>query len=85
MSKLHIYGQTFHHDHAFIIGNKSGLVALRDAIQAAIDAETKPDSTFSAADGEGYNVMVYLEEEKAYWDKAMLPYTEVALTQIRAG
>ena len=30
---------------------------------------------FFTADGEGYEVKVYCEEQEAYWDKAKLPYS----------
>lgn len=73
--KLHIYGQMYNHDHAFIVGNKRALEALRDAIQATLDGETN-DLTFYAADDEGYDVKIYWEEDARYWDKAALPYTD---------
>ena len=74
-NKLHIYGQVYNHDHAFIVGSKTALEALRDAIQATLDGSARSSVMF-AADDEGYEVKVYLEEEDAYWDKAKLPYTD---------
>jgi len=81
--KLHVYSPTYFHDHALIIGNKAALEELRDAITRALLAvssskDTSASSEISAftADGEGFELKVYCEEENAYWDKASLPYTD---------
>lgn len=82
--KLHIYGQTYNHDHAFIVGNKEALESLRDAIQAALDGKTTECVAF-AADGEGYEVKVYQEDSDVYWDNASLPYTDSETLGINSG
>lgn len=79
-NRLHIYGQTLWHDHAFIVGDTTALIALRDAIDAALEAGTAATETTSfTADGEGYEIKVYREEEEEYWDKSLLPYTDETL------
>jgi hypothetical protein len=75
--KLHIYGQSYFHEHAFIVGNTEALRALRDAIDDALETGTVVSGiTAFTADGEGYEVKVYREEDKEYWDNASLPYTD---------
>jgi len=73
--KLHIYGQTYPHDHAFLVGNKEALKALREAIDAALNNQAGGTTVF-ATDGEGYDVKVYCEEEEEYWGKSKLPYND---------
>jgi hypothetical protein len=76
-SKLHIYGQVYNHDHAFIVGNTEALTALREAIDAALETGSAVGTASSmAADREGYEVKVFREEDDSYWDKAKLPYTD---------
>lgn len=76
-SKLHIYSPLCSHDHAFIVGNREALEALRDAIEDALEIGQNTGAiTASTADGEGFELKVYREEENTYWDKALLPYTD---------
>lgn len=72
---LHIYAQTFYHDHAFLVGNRESLELLRDAIDSAL-AEGEGKATAYVSDGEGFDVQVYKEEEESYWNDALLPYTD---------
>jgi hypothetical protein len=75
--KLHVYSPSYFHDHAFIVGNKAALEALRTAIESALDAGSAAGTAIaSTADGEGFEIKVYREEEDEYWDKASLPYTD---------
>lgn len=75
--KLHIHGPTYYHDHSFIIGDRESLELLRDAIDSAL-AEGQGKATSFTADGEGFDLEVYREEDDSYWDKALLPYTDEA-------
>lgn len=77
-SKLHIYSPAYHHDHAFIVGDRTALEALRAAIDAALQVGEGTAEAMTA-DGEGFELKVYCEEENEYWDKATLPYTDVNL------
>jgi hypothetical protein len=54
---LHIYPQQHWHDCAVIVGTPSGLIALRDAIDAAL-TDGKGVADTMTADGEGYEVVV---------------------------
>ena len=54
---LHIYGQFCQHDEATIIGTKESLMALRDAIDAAV-ADGRAVAEMVAADGEGYGLRI---------------------------
>lgn len=74
-SNLHVYSPTYFHDHAFIVGNKAALEELRSAIEMAL-AGSSGSATAFTADGEGFEVKVYCEEEDEYWNKASLPYTD---------
>ncbi|RPF49532.1 hypothetical protein EDD75_0348 [Thermodesulfitimonas autotrophica] len=74
---LHIYAQTSHHDDAFIVGNRQGLLALRRAIDAALESGQSKDSVF-VSDGEGFDVYVILQEgdlQSPGWIAAAVPYT----------
>lgn len=73
--KLHVYSPTYFHGHAFIVGNKAALEELRNALDKALYAGTG-ETAAATADGEGFELKVYCEEEDAYWDKASLPYTD---------
>lgn len=74
---LHIYGQGIWHDEVFIVGKREALLRLRDAIDSAL-AKTSGIAEVETADGEGYNIRVYNEEEQSYWDNASLPYSDVS-------
>lgn len=54
---LHIRGQFSYHCEAYIVGSRTGLLALRDAIDAAL-AGTEGEAIAYANDGEGYAVTV---------------------------
>lgn len=55
---LHIYGQFTPHDRATIRGNRAGLVALRDALDAALGKQPTASAHVMVNDGEGYQVLV---------------------------
>lgn len=86
---LHIYAQDHEHDGAWIVGSKEGLIALRDAIDQAIQTGVgwTPSGYESrgvmATDGEGYDVRVIqdnsgwgapVSESKTVWDRLECPY-----------
>lgn len=54
---LHVYSQYMWHDDAVIRGTKTALVALREALDAAI-ANGEGNAEFFATDGEGYRVVI---------------------------
>lgn len=56
---LHVYPQPAEHGSAFIQGTKEGLLALRDAIDAAlVGGVNEASAMVFAADGEGYHCTV---------------------------
>ena len=54
---LHIRGQFSYHGEAYVVGSKAGLIALRDALNVAIE-QGEGEATVYANDGEGYGVTV---------------------------
>lgn len=81
---LHIHAQPAQHDEAYIVGNRAGLLALRDAIDQAlltgeVTTSSSPDGhQVMTADGEGYTVTVRCDNSawnSPIWQVALLPYT----------
>ncbi len=81
---LHIHAQTEWHEPAFVVGNRLGLTALRDAIDRALNrgdarCEVMPQ------DGECFDLFVIMDDadwQSSSWDRAALPYTaEYAMEQ----
>lgn len=73
----HVYGQRWWHDEAMIVGNRTALKELRDAINKAIQyGESRVGVTSS--DGEGYDLFIScLEgetENNLEWETIRLPY-----------
>jgi hypothetical protein len=69
---IHLYSQYSEHDEAFIIGTRDALIALREAIDAALEAQ-KATAVVYARDGEGYDLIVQCVSED-YMEIARLPY-----------
>ena len=79
---LHLYSQRYFHTPAFIIGNRAGLELLLGAITAALEAGGGCAEVF-ASDGEGYGVLVKLEdtpwlepEDRVAWSRLDPPYSD---------
>lgn len=63
---LHIYGQEMPHDDVRICGTREGLQNLCKAIEKALaDGQSITDVLF-ANDGEGYEVQVYVVDNKEF-------------------
>lgn len=74
---LHIHAQQAPHDEAFVVGNRQGLLALRQAIDAALESGQGETAAF-AADGEGFSVFVILQPGglgSPGWIAAAVPYS----------
>jgi len=71
--KLHIYSQSHPHDDAVIVGDRTALVALRDAIGRALETTESSMNTFTN-DGEGYSIFVRVREDDNYYNRVSLPY-----------
>jgi len=82
---LHIYGQAAWHDEVRIIGNKDGLLALRNAITKALNStEGNGVASVYASDGEGYEAGVLLNDsgwQGPFWYCVGLPYTKDYTTE----
>lgn len=73
---LHIYAQFFEHQEAYILGNETALLALRDALNQILSGQK--DVTTAECftnDGEGYLTFVKLCKESEL-NEANLPYTD---------
>ena len=55
---LHIYAQSFQHQDAWIVGTRDSLMALRDALNRALESQTLEKLESFTGDGEGYSVLV---------------------------
>lgn len=75
MKIVHIYGQEFWHGSAYIIGNRSGMIALREALDQALATQDAQTATVSVNDGEGYFLNVHVTDESEAMEIA-LPYTD---------
>lgn len=75
---LHSFGQTDPHGEAILIGNRKGLSALKDAIEAALDTG-KGSCVLMPCDGENYEFQILMNEEdwqNPFWQKMAVPYCE---------
>lgn len=72
---LHLYGQCANHEEAWVVGNKAGLKALRDAIDRALTSDQVEGASQYAVDGEGYKVLVLPLSTEGMAD-LKLPYTD---------
>jgi hypothetical protein len=70
---VHIFAQAQWHDDAFIIGNREGLMRIRDAIDRALGENVRDAAAVSVSDGEGYTCFVAVEEGM---DDVRVPYTD---------
>jgi len=76
---LHIYGQTREHDRVFIVGDRTGLRELQEAIQHALDY---PDAGLGYAmtnDGEYFSVTTILMDDdwqSENWQQMGVPYSD---------
>lgn len=77
-SLLHLYSPIVHHGEAYIVGDRVGLTALRDAIDRALAEDSAAVEVF-IADGEAYTAFVFLNEypaEHKRWQWLALPYRD---------
>ena len=59
---LHIIAQKWPHQSALVIGDRAGLIALRNTLFLALSGGVASDSVY-AHDGEGYSVVVIHRED----------------------
>lgn len=76
MNLLHIYSQYIAHTEAWVVGNREGLISLRNAIDAALN-QGSASTEVTAADNESYKVIVIEAALSEIESKDInLPYTE---------
>lgn len=75
---LHIFGQNAHHDDAVIIGTRTGLLALRNAIDAALQTADSDECELTQNDGEYYGLHVRCVAD------AWVPAIPTAYTEFQA-
>ncbi|MDO8671127.1 MAG: hypothetical protein Q7O66_06810 [Dehalococcoidia bacterium] len=76
---LHIYGPDWHHDDAYIMGDRAALEALRAAIDRVLMFAANPGTSvesdeFFVGDGEGFTAYVLLYKDD--FGHVAEPYTE---------
>lgn len=71
---LHLYGQAFWHDGAYVVGTTRDLLALRDAIDKALVESHATIESFTA-DGEGYEITVLAVDDDTA-KRLATPYTD---------
>ncbi len=72
---LHIYAQKQEHLDAYIVGSRVGLLALRNALTAALEDNKAAAAGSFCADGEGYTIIV-IPVETAQLETLHLPYSK---------
>jgi len=73
---LKVFGAKIWHDSVNIVANKRALIALRDAIDKAIEAKQSVEF-FEEADGEGYKVTIQCENRThEEWNELPTHYTD---------
>ncbi|MGP3739995.1 hypothetical protein [Bacillus altitudinis] len=70
-----IYAQQTHHFEAFILGNKKGLIELRNAIDRALETGSSVAHVFPS-DYEGYETYIALVNDEQSFEKLITPYVE---------
>lgn len=75
---LHVYAAEQWHCDVDIVGDRKSLTSLRDAIDRVLKQKHPAKAMFEAYvnDGEGYELTVYLTENKDRLDNLAVPYTE---------
>jgi hypothetical protein len=73
MKQLHIFGQSGHGDTAYIIGTRAALVAIRNALNVAIDRGASAADA-AAADGEEYQIRIYCRHDMS---DVPMPYVDI--------
>lgn len=70
-----IYAQQSHHFEAFILGNRVGLLELKNAIDKALETGSSTVTLFPS-DYEGYDVYIALVDDEQRFKKLTNPYIE---------
>jgi len=72
--KVHVYPQASGHGDAYIVADSDGLLAIRDACDAALKRGATSIEP-ATADGEGYTlIFMNVETRDPKWENVQLPY-----------
>lgn len=75
---VQVYDHQDSHMEVFIVGNKEGLLKLRNAIDSALESKSNFDiAPVFVSDGEGYELVVV--NNKLSFENLMLPYTDLLI------
>jgi hypothetical protein len=77
---LHVYAQGQWHGELRIVGNRNALLALRDALDAAL-VNGVTETSAMTTDGEGYPIVIEPDHgrwDSRSWESRALPYTDPA-------
>ena len=75
---LHVYPHYAPHTDLHIMGNRTGLLLLTEALlQALLEDKSSNTGTpgASTTDGEGFDIVVHLEQDDGEQNSYVLPYT----------
>lgn len=72
---LHIFPQGSWHDEVMIAGNREGLLALKNAVEKALNNERFGESHAFVNDGEGFTILV-AQLHPSEMDAFKVPYTD---------
>lgn len=81
----HLYGQAFYHAPAYIVGNREGLIALRNAIDRALVNGRGQEGLF-VQDGKGFAVHAIMDDsdwQSETWRLRAVPYTDECAKESR--
>ena len=85
---LHLHAQEQEHAEAWVVGNRAGLVALRDALDRALAMNVPTSAHAFVNDGEGFALIVIPDDSpwlSPAWTQAARPYTDaIAVNNIDA-
>jgi hypothetical protein len=83
MAKLHVYSQYQPHCPAFIVGDREGLITLRQALTDLLEkSESCLEIELYTHDGEGYPLgLVRLEDhDEESWENLYYPYSDTSIS-----
>lgn len=81
-SMIHIFAQESWHEDAFIVANREGLEALRDALNKALkdgDKAVVELKDLMVGDGEGFDLAILRDDSpfaSEFWNRLAVPYSD---------
>lgn len=80
---LQVYSPRIGHDSSYIMGNKNGLLAMRDAIDKALESShgIAHEGSVFVSDGDSFNLVIIKHDsdfQSNFWQQLIKPYTKDA-------